>query len=133
MKTRKYTKKPKYINLKQFLKAAIAEQISPDDIDAILDSIEQGLALSERDKAFAEHLESIGATSLPESDTSYNIGFSTGYHLGFSEAVQVSLNPPQPPAPAPLLSQVQLVQTFVDGVNAGAALVNTPTNDQETA
>ena len=76
---------PQYPSLKEFLKAAIAEKISPAQIDAILDSIEEGLALSERDKAFAEYLESTGAPALPESDSQYNLGYADGFFKGYKE------------------------------------------------
>lgn len=79
------TPTPKYPTLREFLVAAIAEKLSKAQIDAILDSIAEGLALSERDKAFAEYLETTGAQVPEESNTQYNLGFNAGYQQAVAE------------------------------------------------
>ena len=94
-------------NLRSFLQAALDEKVSFQDISGILDALEQGFGLDERDKAFAANFEATLDSELKdvdENDLAYQRGYAIGDADGYERA-QKQL-------------REQLDTAFISGVNS---------------
>jgi hypothetical protein len=79
------TEKP-YTRLREFITEAINGKHTAEDVVTILDNIEMGIGLEERDKAIAEKFGSMPAND--RVDPVWLRGFEAGYKSGTRDAVR---------------------------------------------